>query len=610
MEKEKKEKLIYKLAVIFLNFSLIAIIISGIATYVNQMDTYTRLCRDNSRKLGAYLANLMESEGFDTREYIQLYMEHYREFKIPYDFDEYLTAYEEYHDLFSKKYPGMTLGANITVEELSDDVQLAFFKYTQEYWVLTFERARDAFDQAYTYFLIMGDPRARIEDLAPGEDPAYNVLYLIDGERTEETVINENGEKVGTGYLYLGDTYGNNREDHRVEWETWERGETLDKYYEWNNNWGHTYTFYTPLIINGEKIGLVCTDVKVETINRNILRDTMIQIGITSVVLIVCVICMVWFIKKTYIDRIVYLEASVREFAADKNKETADRIDKTMNTNDELGSLAHQTADTLRELGRYIGEITAMSEEKQRFGAELSVATKIQLDMLPKDFPKRNDLDMYALMSPAKEVGGDFYDFFFLDSDHIALVMADVSGKGVPAALFMVIAKTLISNQALSGRGTPASILDDVNFRLCESNASGMFITAWLGILTLSTGEVICANAGHEYPAVKRSGGKYELMMTEHCPPLAADEETEYVDETFRLGPGDSLFLYTDGIPEAKNSLGKHLGTTQMLEIMNAAPDLAPHDLLTGMKDLIDDFARGTDTFDYITMMCVHYLGK
>ena len=608
MEK-KKEKLLNKFALIFFNFTVVTLVISGLMTYVSQMDTYKTLCRDNCRALGAYLNQLMSAEGDTAIAYKEFYMDHYREMEIPYDFSECRSAQADFVTLFSQRYPGQTFGIDIQLKDLDEDVQKAYFKYKQEYWVLTFEKARDAFGLSYVYFMVMGDPRARIEDLKPDDDPQYNVLYMIDGERTEVREKDAGGNEIATGKLWLGDTYGNNRKDHLTEWKTWETGECLDEFHEWNNAWGHQYTYYTPLIINGTKLGLICTDIEVESINNTILKNALVQIAGIAAILIACMLMMLWFINRFYISKIRFIETNMREYTETKDKAVADRIESTPLSNDEIGNLADQTVIMMREVDRYISEMTSLTTEKERFSTELGIATKIQMDMMPKDFPKRNDLDMYAVMSPAKEVGGDFYDYFFIDSNHLGLVMADVSGKGVPAALFMVIAKTLISNRAIMG-GSPARVLEDINFRLCENNASGMFITAWLGILTLSTGQLICANAGHEYPAIRRKNGKYELFISDHCPPLAAMEDIEYEDEIINLEPGDSLFLYTDGVPEAKNHLGKHLGTTKMLEILNAAPDLAPYDLLNGLKELIDDFARGTDTFDDITMMCINYLGK
>lgn len=254
-------------------------------------------------------------------------------------------------------------------------------------------------------------------------------------------------------------------------------------------------------------------------------------------------------------------------------------------------------------------EIRGMNAEKQRLGAELGVATKIQADMMPYNFPERPDLTLYASMTPAKEVGGDFYDFFFIDDDHIALVMADVSGKGVPAALFMVSAKSVIRNMTMISRMTAEQIIEHANNILCENNKSGFFVTLWLGILTLSSGEMHCVNAGHEYPAIKRANGKFELLVGDNCPPLAAMENIDFIEETITLSKGDCLFLYTDGVPEAKNADGARFGTDKMLEVLNDHKEGDMVATLTDLKKEIDDFTGIMDPFDDVTMMGLRYNG-
>lgn len=253
--------------------------------------------------------------------------------------------------------------------------------------------------------------------------------------------------------------------------------------------------------------------------------------------------------------------------------------------------------------------LSAEKKDRERITAELGVATKIQADMLPKDFPDRPDVRLYATMTPAKEVGGDFYDFFFIDDDHLALVMADVSGKGVPAALFMVIAKVVLRNQAMSG-GTPGEILAAVNNVLCDNNGAGLFVTVWLGILDLNTGVIECSNAGHEYPVVGRAGKGYEVVQGENCPPLAAMEDMEFDNETIKLEPGDSIFLYTDGVPEAKSADGARFGMDAMVTALNEGAQLTVEEQLVTIKEKIDLFVGGIDPFDDITMLCLNYPGK
>ena len=261
---------------------------------------------------------------------------------------------------------------------------------------------------------------------------------------------------------------------------------------------------------------------------------------------------------------------------------------------------------------RLAAEKMQSEKEKERIGAELNVATQIQADMLPRifpAFPERKEFDLFASMDPAKEVGGDFYDFFLVDDDHIALVMADVSGKGVPAALFMVIAKTLIKNRAQLGE-SPAEILKNVNEQLCEGNEAELFVTVWLAIIEISTGKGIAANAGHEHPTICHANGKYELVEYRHSPAVATMEGIRFREHTFELNPGDRIFVYTDGVPEATNVNEELFGNERMLSALNSDPEAAPKQLLHNVRASIDAFVGNAPQFDDITMMAFSYFGS
>lgn len=279
---------------------------------------------------------------------------------------------------------------------------------------------------------------------------------------------------------------------------------------------------------------------------------------------------------------------------------------------DEIGNLAEAFNHMLDDLNTYFEQIKTITAEKERIGAELNVATQIQADMLPSifpPFPDKTEFDIYATMTPAKEVGGDFYDFFLVDESHLALVMADVSGKGVPAALFMVIAKTLIKNRAQMG-GSPAEILGFVNEQLCEGNEADMFVTVWLGILDLTTGKGMAANAGHEKPAIRRAGQNYEFVRTKHSPAVAVMEGMKFREHEFELQPGDSLYVYTDGVAEATNVENALFGDERMTEALNVNPDASPKELLHNVKQAIDEFVGDAPQFDDITMLCLKYNGS
>ena len=231
--------------------------------------------------------------------------------------------------------------------------------------------------------------------------------------------------------------------------------------------------------------------------------------------------------------------------------------------------------------------------------------------MLPNNFPafpERSEFEIFASMDPAKEVGGDFYDFFMTDDDHLAMVIADVSGKGVPAALFMVIAKTLIKNRMQMGE-LPAQALMNVNNQLCEGNEAELFVTVWLALIDLETGHVIEANAGHEYPAIRRSGECFELVKTKHSPAVATFEGIKYRQDEFDLNPGDSLFVYTDGVTEATNSNNELFGEERLLTSINKNKDSVPVEILPELRKDIDEFVGTAPQFDDITMMGFKFFG-
>ena len=240
------------------------------------------------------------------------------------------------------------------------------------------------------------------------------------------------------------------------------------------------------------------------------------------------------------------------------------------------------------------------------------MATQIQTDMLPMDFPMfpdRKEFDLFASMKPAKEVGGDFYDAFLIDDDHLCLVVADVSGKGMPAALYMVISKTLIEYRAKMG-GTPADILSDVNKQLCAKDVEGMFVTVWLGIVTLSTGQVVEANAGHENPAIRRKDGHFEYIEARHGFVLGGLDFSKYKDDSFLLSPGDVLFSYTDGIPEARDASDVMFGVQRMLKALDALECTDMQELVENMGLAMADYAGDAEQYDDMTMLAFLYEGN
>jgi len=261
-------------------------------------------------------------------------------------------------------------------------------------------------------------------------------------------------------------------------------------------------------------------------------------------------------------------------------------------------------------------EIVLLQHEKDlktaRIESELDLATRIQADMLPGVFPPypdRSEFDIYATMDPAKEVGGDFYDFFLIDDDHLCMVMADVSGKGVPAALFMMASKIILANNAQMGK-SPARILTDTNAAICSNNREEMFVTVWLGILELSTGKLTAANAGHEYPVLKSPEGTFQLIKDKHGLVIGGMDGINYKEYVMMLRPGEKLFLYTDGVTEATDSEDRLFGTERMLDALNMDPGAVPQQLLKNVRSAVDGFVQEAEQFDDLTMLALQYNGR
>lgn len=366
---------------------------------------------------------------------------------------------------------------------------------------------------------------------------------------------------------------------------------------------------------NGEVVGTACIDVSMDDIMKN--RQEFLQnlcLVLVGITIVICLLILAG-INRILLVPVKSLSQAAALFVKDKEstKKTQTAISQlNIHTGDEIEELSESIKTMEMEINDYIDHLTEVTAEKERMGAELNIATQIQASMLPcifPAFPDRNEFDIYASMDPAKEVGGDFYDFFLIDEDHIALVMADVSGKGVPAALFMVIAKTLLKNTAQSGI-SPKEVLSQVNTQLCENNEAEMFVTVWLGVMQISTGHMVCANAGHEYPAIRRVGGQYELLHDKHGFVLAGMEGSRYREYEITLEKGDSLFVYTDGVPEATNAENELFGTDRMLEALNQNPDAASEEVIREVQKAIEVFMKQAPQFDDITMLSMIYKGK
>ena len=343
------QSLLFRFALIFFSFTVVAVLFSGISTYVNQMRLYKNQCLENVRNIGDYLERLIQDSGKEFVDYQDYFMAHYADVDIPYDFDEYHNAHRAVDYLLSKSDPERFSDfSEVSYEALSDEEKKAIFIYQHEYWTLVFENARKAFNLPYTYYLV------------PIEDDLI-MYYMIDGERSHK---NADGFMDNEGNnLYLGDFYYDSITKSPVQWKTWFSGERLDDFQVWNNEWGHTYAYYTPLIINGRKMGLIGTEVEVRDVYKSIVTNTISQSLGVAAVLVICLAFMLFLLNMLYIKRIVQLEADLTEYVSEKNPRIAERIEKNVLGKNEISSLSLRFASMITEIENYIQSLRTTNKE-------------------------------------------------------------------------------------------------------------------------------------------------------------------------------------------------------------------------------------------------------
>lgn len=388
-------------------------------------------------------------------------------------------------------------------------------------------------------------------------------------------------------------------------------------YFRNKTRFGNDFTGLVPIVnSNGEKVAILAVDISVDEIGNDLMRHMFLMLAGTVLLIGIFLAGIYRWLKNRVITPIARIQAASEKFLESSHGEAdPDRIhfeNLDICSEDEMQALAEALVTMADDLKRFMKNLIAQTKEKERIGTELALAAKIQADILPcifPAFPDRDEFDIYATMNPAKEVGGDFYDFFMVDDRHLAVVVADVSGKGVPAALFMVIGKTLIKDHTQPGCNL-GEVFTNVNTLLCESNKEGLFITAFEGVLDLVTGEFCFVNAGHEVPFICKKGGAFEPHRLRAGFVLAGMEGTHYECGAMQFEEGDKIFLYTDGVTEAANIKEDFYGINGLWKVLADHSKDAPNELLPKVKEDIDAFVGDAEQFDDITMLCMEYKGK
>ena len=595
MEKERKKgkTLMTKFIVIFIVYSLISIVLSTVFVFIIQTNSYKSTYKTNLQKIGTFLSNEICEDSTDFSNLLIYYKDNKDDIRIPIDYDDNPEPYRQAAEqLFEEKYPGTAFDSETDFAALDKDVQQAYATYYFAKFLAVFENAMNSFDYGETYFLY------------PTEEKD-TMCYMIDFIREPETVDGEEYIDIGIEAYEDPAIYVN-------MWKTMETGAATGELDTFDTAYARSYAYFTPVVINGETAGIIGSEAEMSIVGTDINKSVLRLALLLLVIMLLGTAVIASIVRKILIDRIIKLAGSVGRYADEKDPEISDEIMNSLSSDDELSALSETVASMIIEIDEYMREVQAITAEKEKVAAELKVATRIQASSLPNpdEFLQENKgFSLYASMDPAKEVGGDFYDFYMIDDDHLALTIADVSGKGVPAALFMMESKMLLKNSAKLNV-SPKDVLQIVNNQLCENNEAEMFVTVWLGILEISTGKLTAANAGHEYPAIRKANGEFELYTDKHGFVLAGFEGVKYTDYVIQLEKGDSIFVYTDGVAESTDAANELFGTDRMIMSLNEDLNADCRTRLENMRKSVDAFIKEAPQFDDLTMLTLDYTGR
>ena len=489
---------------------------------------------------------------------------------------------------------------------------------TKEYWdelvVFFQDESVDPETLSFTKQLLFArEMLQRIEEEIGARQATINAdIFVLDVYQTDEV------------FVYLHDAPGKNDnddtsmlplsgEEHGVlkELRSADRTDPDKTYYEMTESNGIAYYIgYLPIYFKDGSACTVCIMYDWSSYRSLTFQRLVVFIAGIIVLLILYIILLILIYGKA-VKPVEKIKEGVEEYKDNKNAEmVTDKMEQIQSGN-ELGVLADSFADMVTEVDRYYRENQKLNIEQERINSELSLARNIQSSMLPTVFPAfpgRKDFELYASMTPARDVGGDFYDFFMIDDDHLCLMIADVSGKGIPAALFMMASKITLKNQALQGK-SPAGIVTGANRLISANNPEMFFVTVWLGVLELSTGKLTAVNAGHEPLAIMGEDGKFRLYEEEHSLFVGIKEDMEYGEYELTLKPGSSLFIYTDGVTEATSARDELFGADRMIEALNAAAHASPEKIIHSVHQAVDAFVQEAEQNDDLAMLCFVYHG-
>jgi len=587
-----KEKIRISLIVEVAVFFLIGTILTGLLMYAFETGLSSKSVLKQTERHAAQMADETKQAMMEFPAYpwlVQYWYTHSDEMDIEYDAELNRTARTaEKCRVFSERNPGLQLRYidEKQCEALSPEDQKLYAEIAYSWLLTRVNQIKKSYHVPYLFCVISGEPYEKQFFLYSGAQPGAS-------RGTGPTDAYVLGTKVSVAETQ---TYAMSQAAHNSSYIAY-AGDVMD-FYSLAGSFDDQDVFigltYNLSALKADVANKTHTAAKLAILH---------QIVLSVICLLLIFLFLLLPLKK--------IQQSIRSYSETKDSSAARAELAEVRPRNELGQLSVDISNLTEEIDTYTTDLMKVTSEKKRIETELDLAAKIQASMLPSIFPPypdRNEFDIYATMDPAKEVGGDFYDFFLIDEDHLGLVMADVSGKGIPAALFMMASKIVIAQHAKAGK-SPAQTLADANEIIAGNNPMDLFVTVWLGVLEISSGKLIAANAGHEYPVLRDPDGDFELIRDKHGFVLGTMEGMKYRDYEMQLEPGAKLYLYTDGVPEATNAEKEMFGTDRMLGALNEVKDQTPMDILHHIRSAVNGFVKDEEPFDDMTMLCLDYSG-
>lgn len=607
MDSKKRSGILYQIYVI----AVIGLIMIGMATFLSQREISQESVIDH---VSGLIDEVAEETSDSISEYpgykwlLQYWYTHADELDIEYDVDyrpgtkteEKTRLLAERHPDFQPRYAGVE-----DIEQLPPEDQKLYAEIIYSWMTTRLNQMKHNYKLSYLFCLAT--------PTTEGKGAYESQFFLLSGA--------DPGAVRGTEYeqVYpLGkvSSIKKNKSMQNAMREAFENKEsdTSQVYMAEAGAYVDYYAYVCEFDDQAVLIGLTYDLSEIiKDVNDSTVQGTSFAV-MYQVVLLIILMLMLYF---AVIRPLREVQANIRLYARKKERSSIAEglagvlagLRGFLTRRNEIGLLAEDVSELAYEMDDYIDRIETITAEKERIGVELELASRIQRNALPDSPPEREEFDLAASMSPAREVGGDFYDYFMIDEDHLAIVIADVSGKGVPAALFMISSMMTVRNIAMN-HYSPAQTLEAVNNEICENNDEEMFVTAWLGVLEISTGILTAANAGHEYPILRAADGNFRLFRDVHGLVIGCLEDQQYQEYTIRMEPGAKLFVYTDGLTEATDAEKAMFGNARVLRALSRCQDDSPKMVLNSVSEAVTEFVGEAEQFDDLTMLCIEYKGR